>query len=168
MAELLFLPFLGMVSQVFCELMKSQGAEVKHWVQYKQIVYYINKWDLNYGDFSADRDQCKVNSHLLYTVELQEHKCIEVLEEQRLQGWGQWRLVPSSAQFLSEDTTLWPTGNLPSLAASHGGDGCGALKFYRSCSGQRRQKSASFFRSLAFNFFPLHSFLISEKLIILS
>lgn len=42
-ADLLFLPFLGMVSQVFCDLMKFQGAGVKHQVQYKQIIYYINK-----------------------------------------------------------------------------------------------------------------------------
>lgn len=66
-AELLFLPFPGMVSQVFCDLMTSQGAEVKHRVQYKQIIYYINKWDLNCSDFSAGTDQCKVNNHLLYT-----------------------------------------------------------------------------------------------------
>lgn len=68
MADLLFLPFLGMDSQVFCDLMKFQGAEVKHQVQYKQIIYYINKWDLNYGDFSPDTDQCKVNTHLVYTL----------------------------------------------------------------------------------------------------
>lgn len=68
MADLLFLPFLGMDSQVFCDLMKFQGAEVKHQVQYKQIIYYINKWDLNYGDFSPDTDQRKVNTHLVYIL----------------------------------------------------------------------------------------------------
>lgn len=48
--------------------MKFQVAEVKHQVHYKQILYYINKWDLNYSDFSPDIDQRKANSHLHYTL----------------------------------------------------------------------------------------------------
>lgn len=42
-ADLLFLTYLGMVLEVICYLMKFQVAEVKHQVQYKQIIYYINK-----------------------------------------------------------------------------------------------------------------------------
>lgn len=42
-AELLFLSYLGTVLQAICHLMKFQVAEVKHQVQYKQIIYYINK-----------------------------------------------------------------------------------------------------------------------------
>lgn len=67
-ADLLFLTYLGMFLQVICYLMNFQGAEVKHQVQYKQVIYYINKCDLNYSDFSPDTDQCKVNSHLHYTM----------------------------------------------------------------------------------------------------